>query len=270
MSSSYSSSRAWRGVFRIVLAYAFFAGLWILLSDRLMGLMLADPAQLVQASMAKGWLFVAVTSLLLYVLVRRLVGQIQAGHEDEICRERERQQALEMLSAIAESSQDAIFAKDAEGRYLLFNRAAARFVGKTSEEAIGHDDRALFPADQADMLMATGRRVMERGQFETNEEVLETAEGTKVFLATKGPLRDPAGRIAGIFGISRDITERKRAEDALAARNEELERFNRASVDRELDMIAMKERINALSRELGRPEPYALGFLDGDRAGPGD
>lgn len=215
MPSSDPPSLAWRGVFRIVLAYAFFAGLWILLSDRLMGLMITDPEQLVQASMVKGWLFVIVTSLLLYVLVQRFVSQLQAGHENEIHRERERQRALQMLSAIAESSEDAIFAKDAEGRYLLFNPAAARFVGKAAEAVLGHDDRAIFPPEQAGMLKAVSRRVMETGRIETHEEVLETAAGTKVFLTTKGPLRDAGGRIAGTFGISRDITERKRAEEAL-------------------------------------------------------
>jgi PAS domain S-box-containing protein len=216
--------------------------------------------------MLKGWLFVAITSLLLYVLVRRLVGQLQAQHEDEIRRERERQQALEMLSAIAENSQDAIFVKDTEGRYLLFNPAAGRFVGRNSEDVLGLDDRAIFPPEQAELVMVFDRHVQATGQTETNEEVLETPAGSKVFLATKGPLRDSEGGIIGIFGVSRDITKRKQAEDALAARNAELERFNRASVDRELDMIALKQRINDLSRELGRPEPYPLDFLGGDRS----
>lgn len=264
MSVGNKLSSSWRGTFRVVLAYAFFASLWILLSDRLMGLVFSDPGQLVQASMLKGWLFVAVTSLLLYVLVRRLIGQVEVQYQDEILRERERYQALQMLSAIADSSEDAIFVKDREGRYLLFNPAAARYVGRPTEMVVGRDDRIIFPPAQADMLMAIGRRVMASGQIETNEEVLETAVGTKVFLGTKGPLRDTEGEIIGIFGISRDITGRKQAEEALAARNAELERFNRASVDRELDMIAMKRRINDLSRDLGRPEPYALDFLDND------
>ena len=63
------------GALRVALVYAAFAGLWILLSDRAMGLLWHDPEALVQASMLKGWFFVVVTTLLLYVLVRRLVGQ---------------------------------------------------------------------------------------------------------------------------------------------------------------------------------------------------
>lgn len=215
MTDTNDQSILWRGVFQIVLAYALFAGLWILLSDRAMGLMFPDHDLLVQASMIKGWFFVAVTSLLLYVLVRRFVGQLQAAHRREMAAHAGQQRTLQLLTTLVEGSDDAIFAKDEEGRYLLFNQAAAVFVGKKPAEVLGQDDRAIFPADQAEMLMAIGRRVMATGQIETNEETIDTARGQGTFLATKGPLRDETGRIIGIFGISRDITERKQAEEAL-------------------------------------------------------
>ncbi|MDD5390138.1 MAG: transporter substrate-binding domain-containing protein [Gallionellaceae bacterium] len=74
-----------------------------------------------------------------------------------------------------------------------------------------------------------------------------------------------------------DVTERRAAEDALyrrteelRQRNEELERFNRATVGRELDMIALKRRINALSIQLGRAPPYPLSFLDDPEPPAGD
>lgn len=126
----------------------------------------------------------------------------------------ERLRALRLLAAIADSSDDAIFAKDMEGRYLLFNQAASRFVGKPVEAVLGQDDRAIFPPDQAEMLMTTGRWVIAENRVFTQQEVLDTAEGERVFLATKGPLHDEQGNTIGIFGISRDITEMKRAEVA--------------------------------------------------------
>ena len=67
-------------IVRIVLLYAVFAALWILLSDRLLGLVFDDPARMVVVSTLKGWAFVAVTSLLLFVLMRRWVGQ-KSGRE---------------------------------------------------------------------------------------------------------------------------------------------------------------------------------------------
>lgn len=383
MTETETRNETWRGAFGIVLAYAVFAGLWILLSDQAMGLLFSDPAALVQASMAKGWFFVAVTSLLLYVLVRRLLGQIAEAHRHELEQERERHTPA-MLSALADNTDDALFVKDLEGRYLLFNRAASRFVGKPAEAVLGQDDRALFPTEQAKTIMAIGRRVIETGKTEMNEEVVDTAIGQRIFLATKGPLRDDSGKIFGIFGISRDITERKQNEDKLQlwaeafnrsglpaaianpldntflsvnaafagergyapeellgkslmavyppeeaatvrdqiaaldisghgtfetehiskdgrrfpvmmdvtvlksetgepllrvayavnitarkaveqemlARNAELERFNHAATERELRMIALKREVNVQARELGRPEPYDLSFVE--------
>jgi hypothetical protein len=65
--------------FRVVMIYAAFAALWILLSDSVVQWLFADPAQIVLASMVKGWLFVVITSLLLYVLMRRITGTGKVG-----------------------------------------------------------------------------------------------------------------------------------------------------------------------------------------------
>ncbi len=199
----------------MALAYAVFAGMWILLSDKAMGLLFRDPKALVEASMVKGWFFVAVTTLLLYVLVRRLVDQLHASHQRELAEAGQKQRALQILAAIAKSSDDAIFAKDERGRYLLVNDAAARFMGRPADELLGLDDVAAFPAEQAALIMSIDRRVFASGAVETNEERLRTALGERVFLATKGPLRDAQGRTFGTFGISRDVTERMAAEDRL-------------------------------------------------------
>jgi len=204
-----------RGVISVVGGYAAFATLWILFSDRAVEALFHDPQAIIRASILKGWVFVAVTSLLLYALVRRLVGRLAAAHAREIAAYADRQRSLELLSAIADNSDDAIFAKDRDGRYLLFNPAAARFVGKSADDVIGRDDSALFPAEQAALLAAIGRRVMASGEIETNEEALATPDGARVFLATKGPLRDREGRIYGTFGISRDITVIKEAQAGL-------------------------------------------------------
>ena len=123
--------------------------------------------------------------------------------------------ALRLLDAIAESSTDAIFAKDREGRYLLFNRGASFIIGKAKADVIGRDDRALFPPDEAALLMRNDVRAMNNEHVQTYEETLTTATGARTFLATKGPLRNADGTVIGIFGIARDITDRKRAELAV-------------------------------------------------------
>ena len=171
-----------------------------------------------------------------------------------------RLQALQLLSAIADSSEDAIFAKDKEGKYILFNRAACQFVGKSPEEILGQDDLAIFPPDQAQMLMELGRQVIASNKVETREEYLTLPSGDRVFLATKGPLQGSDGEVIGIFGISRDITDFKRAEAGL----QEREGLFRALVEQSLAGIYIIQRgelsyINpGFARLFGYPSTHAL------------
>ncbi|PUB81257.1 MAG: hypothetical protein DBP02_18710 [gamma proteobacterium symbiont of Ctena orbiculata] len=130
----------------------------------------------------------------------------------------ERIQALNLLSTIADSSTDAIFAKDLQGRYLFFNRQAELFTGKTKDQVLGQDDRLLFPPDQVEMIMANDRMLVERDEVTTFHEHLDTDLGRITFLATKGPLKDENGEIIGVFGVSRDITVMHNMEEELRAK----------------------------------------------------
>lgn len=80
-----------------------------------------------------------------------------------------------------------------------------RALGMPVEELLGQDDRVAFPVEQAARIMSSDQKVFTTGQFETDEERLSAAVGERVFLVTKGPLRDPQDRTFGTFGISRDI-----------------------------------------------------------------
>lgn len=163
-------------------------------------------------------LFIILASLLLLRQRHRLA---VAEHARQA--ETERVRALKLLEAFAESSDDAIFAKDLEGRYMLFNRAAGLFVGKPVEEVIGRDDHSLFPPEQAEQVMALDRQAILENRIHTSEEMLDTPQGRRIFLATKGPLRDENDQVIGTFGISRDITESRLAEDQLA---DQMRRFH--------------------------------------------
>ena len=85
-------------------------------------------------------------------------------------------------------------------------------MGKDPREVIGHDDRAIYPPAGAGMLMASDRKVMEQGEVQTLEETLPTPLGVLTFLTTKGPIYDQNGDLMGLFGIARDISERKESE----------------------------------------------------------
>lgn len=121
-----------------------------------------------------------------------------------------------MIRAVMESSTDAIFVKDLEGRYLFFNQGASRSVGVPAEEVLGKTDHLIFSPETADNLMRIDRSVIEGRRVRNHQEELVTAAGeTKVFWVTKGPLMGNDDKVFGLFGISRDITEAKTAEDRL-------------------------------------------------------
>ena len=142
---------------------------------------------------------------------RGALGLARAGQAEQ----GERIRSLALVQAIADGSTDAIFAKDPAGRYLLANREAVRLTGRPLEGILGQDDRALFPADQASRIMASDAQVLADRRITTYEEQLSTSDGPFTFLTTKGALLDATGRGVGTFGISRNITERKRNELAL-------------------------------------------------------
>ena len=147
-----------------------------------------------------------------YLLRQRQQLALAAGLQQS---QAERLRALGLLGAIADSSDDAIFAKDLNGRYVLFNRAAGEMLGKAPEEVLGRNESVVFPAAQAVKARAMDRQVVAEDRVLHWEEELHLPDGERVFLTTKGPLRDAGGKVIGVFGIARDITGRKQAENQL-------------------------------------------------------
>ena len=125
----------------------------------------------------------------------------------------------QLLQAIIEGTTDAIYLKDIDGKYLLFNHAAENFTGKKSSEVLGNDDTFLFPAEEAVAVMQGDHQVITEGKIATYEEYVTTSDGTKsTFLSTKGPILDKNGITVGLFGVTRDITEFRRGMEALHQR----------------------------------------------------
>ncbi len=120
-----------------------------------------------------------------------------------------------LLLAATEVIPDAVYAKDALGRYTLVNTACARVLGMPVEEAIGKDDTELFAADDAWEMMQIDRQIVADGATITLEQTVSSAKPMRTIVSTKGPFRDDRGRIVGVLGISRDITEQRQADAAL-------------------------------------------------------
>jgi PAS domain S-box-containing protein len=122
-------------------------------------------------------------------------------------------ESLGLLNAVIEGTSDAIFVKDLEGRYRLINSSGARLLGRTVEDVVGKDDRALFSPETASLVMAHDRRVLASGASMTSEEIGTAAGVTRTYLSTKTVQRDDHGKVIGLIGIARDITELKQLEE---------------------------------------------------------
>ncbi len=122
----------------------------------------------------------------------------------------------ERLRALAYGSDDVIFIKDTERRYLLVNPATARLLGVAPEEAQGHRLGEFLGPDVAAVVEANDERVIRGGVPFQGEESLPVGGEMRTFLSARIPIRDAEGKVMGVAGVLRDITDRKRSEEALA------------------------------------------------------
>jgi two-component system cell cycle sensor histidine kinase/response regulator CckA len=129
---------------------------------------------------------------------------------------------LALLQGITEGTTDAVFVKDIEGRYVMVNSAGARGLGLTVQEVIGKSAIDLHGHELGREIMERDRELMQSGQTQTFEEEGSPSGTARTYHSTKGPFRDGNGKIVGLLGISRDITERKRAEEEIRRSQQKL------------------------------------------------
>ena len=138
---------------------------------------------------------------------------IAQGHD--ITERKRAEEALQherdILQTLFDNHPDFIFFKDVEARYYRPNKSICEFLGRNMEDIIGRTDLDLFPEEISRQMYTEDLHVIKTGTPSINKEEIV---GT-VFLTSKMPWFDSEGNKIGLFGISRDITERKQAEEAL-------------------------------------------------------
>lgn len=124
--------------------------------------------------------------------------------------------AFAELSAIVESSDDAIIGKNLDGIITSWNRGAQRLYGYTEEEAVGRHISLIAPPEQADDIPEIMTR-LRRGERIDHYETLRVTKDGKILniSLTVSPIRNQKGELVGASAIGRDVTEVRRAEEAL-------------------------------------------------------
>jgi PAS domain S-box-containing protein len=125
------------------------------------------------------------------------------------------QDSEQRLQAIIDNVAAIVYVKDVEGRYLLINRHYQQVLSIDAQRMIGRTDYDFFDREVADKFVDNDRRVLETGEATQFEEVAVHPDGPHTYVSVKFPLRDARGAIYAICGVSTDINERKKAEEAL-------------------------------------------------------
>jgi diguanylate cyclase (GGDEF)-like protein/PAS domain S-box-containing protein len=177
---------------------------------------------------------VEVSTTLITVGERELV----IGIDRDITERRQAEAALtaerDLLQTLMDNIPDLIYFKDTSSRFTRINRAQARFLGvETPEQAIGKTDLDLQNIELALDFYDEEQRLVHNGESVVNRiEFNPTPDGRARWLSTtKVPIKDAAGRVISMVGISHDITQRRQAEEALRQSEERFRLMSWATKD---------------------------------------
>jgi len=159
-------------------------------------------------------------------LVKKRTEDLRNEITERILTEKELARQTTLLSGLLDSIPDIVSLKDSDGVILACNPAFAKAAGRAREEIVGKSAYDLFLPEMAEQMRSSDGMVVKGGfALQHCEIATQSQDGSPLFLDTvKAPLRSLTGEIIGVVAVSRDITERKRLEEALRAAKEEWER----------------------------------------------
>jgi two-component system, cell cycle sensor histidine kinase and response regulator CckA len=162
--------------------------------------------------------YLLIAAALLGRAIRSINRALERAHQ-ELGERRQAEVALRqsqtLLRGIADNTPAVIYMKRPDGRYLLINHQFEKLFNVTLEQVRDKTDYDIFPREIADVFRANDQHVLATGAATQFEENAPHADGQHTYISVKFPLFDAAGKPYVSCGISTDITERRRMEDAL-------------------------------------------------------
>ncbi len=144
------------------------------------------------------------------------------------------QQQAKLLQAVTDGATDAIYIRDLMGRYSFINRAACDQNNLDPDSIRGKDDSELYAPGSVKFIRELDKKIIDTGETaEVTEEIVAKNGQKRIYHSIKSPFRDSAGKIIGVIGFSRDITERQQQQKEILA----AELRYRASIDQATDGI---------------------------------
>jgi PAS domain S-box-containing protein len=140
-------------------------------------------------------------------------------------------EAQSFLTQLLRHAPAPIYLTSLDGRYLFVNRAWEEVFRLPRRQVLGRFHRDILPQETARQLTDVNRRVIASEVPLTIEEQLEAADGTRFYHTVKFPVRDADGRLIAVGGISFDVTQRRRVEQALRESEVRLRHFFDATVE---------------------------------------
>jgi two-component system, sensor histidine kinase and response regulator len=199
----------WRAIASVVLPYMGLAALWIAVSDPIVEQLFDEPSSRLTANILKGWFFVGATAILLTVLLHRLIRKDATRHQDMEASYTELRLERAHLRTLLDTLPDLVWLKDPDGKYLSCNKRFELFFGAVEDDIRGKTDFDFVDRELAEFFRANDRAVLAANRPLTNEEwVTFASDGHRELLhTTKVPMYDSTGRLVGVLGIGRDMTE---------------------------------------------------------------
>jgi len=154
----------------------------------------------------------------------------------------------ERFQGLFDAAEDGIFTLDLKGNFTSGNKKAEEICGYKQDELVGKSILSLLTKESVPAILKIFNDIVAKRylsyQFETE---IKRKDGNWVPLEVKGRVVREEGRIVGVLGIARDVSERKQVLEELK-KNKELEQFNKLAVGRELKMIELKKKIEKLEK----------------------
>jgi PAS domain S-box-containing protein len=189
--------------------------LLLMLGFRLFGLLTFGSHPVIAQSAETSDLITAVFSAGISTLLFASLFLIRRALAEREVAEAARRETEDRLAAIVSYSPTVIFAKDAQGRYLIANSRFQEKSGMSPADVTGKTDYDLFPKEVADTFWKADQKVLSSRTPCTYEETFEYDGQSLTYLTTKFPLFDPADNAYAVCSIATDISERKNSEQQL-------------------------------------------------------